>query len=576
MKTKTVVLILIVAVLAAAAGWFAARQWPAAPPSTPTGKNGRKVAYYQSAMHPWIKSDKPGKCTICGMELVPVYEGEKGFEAGEGVVALPSNSVTVLNVRSVPVRRAPLTRTLRVAGTIDDDDTRHRLLSAYVDGRIDRLFVNYVGAEVQEGQPLATFYSAMLLAAEREYQLLLRQQSKVSGAENAPLLAAATQRLRQYGLNERQIAALADKPPTNIHTELLAPVSGTVVARFVYEGQYVKEGERLFELADFSTMWFMFDAYERDLTWLRPGAKVSVTTPALPGRVFDAAVTFIDPNLNPTSRTARVRAEIPNPVVTRDGQSRRELLHKVYAEATVSVDIPESLAIPRSAVLSPGGRPVVYVDRGGAAYEQRAVKLGRAGDELWEITDGLREGEMVVVNGNLLIDAQAQLNQSVQAPVPVAAPDGARLTDAQRSVAHELLKVVAALGSALAADKLEDFNREAAHLHTAAPALVQAFAGVAEWANPVGQINAVAHISNAADLKAARKAFAPLSLAAVDFAQRLRLREADFASLKVYLCPMTEDAFPGAPKRGTWLQLAPPLRNPYFGSEMLECGQEVK
>src|SRR5262245_58803426 len=152
MKLKLIILIGAVAVVAAAAGWFAARRGSHRP--TPAAeKGGRKVAYYQSSMHPWIKSDKPGKCTICGMDLVPVYEGEKGFFTAEGLVTLSSNSITVLNVRSVPVRRAPLKRTLRVAGTIDDDDTRHRLLSAYVDGRVDRLFVNYNGAEVQEGQP---------------------------------------------------------------------------------------------------------------------------------------------------------------------------------------------------------------------------------------------------------------------------------------------------------------------------------------------------------------------------------------------------------------------------------------
>jgi len=183
---------------------------------------------------------------------------------------------------------------------IEEDDTRHRLLSAYVDGRIDKLAVNYVGAEVEQGQPLATLYSTMLLTAQREYLSTVRQKEAAASAElrtlDEQLLASAAQRLRQLGLSDQQIQALPQKKELGLHTDILAPISGTVVARYVYEGQYVKEGEKLFEIADFSTLWFQFDAYERDLAWLRIGAKVDVTTPAAPGAVFSGAITFIDPN----------------------------------------------------------------------------------------------------------------------------------------------------------------------------------------------------------------------------------------------------------------------------------------
>src|SRR6266536_437897 len=221
MKTKSVLFVLFFAALSGAAGWFAARHWPVKPPETPSG--GRRILYYQSAMHPWIKSDKPGKCTICGMDLVPVYEGETGFDVGAGLVALSSNSITVINVQTDQVRRRPLRRTLRVAGTIEEDDTRHRILSAYVDGRIDRLFVNYVGAEVIENQPLATIYSPMLLNAEREYVLLLAQPTDSATPDGARhgLLEAASLRLKRLGLNEGQIAALPRKPESELHTEIL-------------------------------------------------------------------------------------------------------------------------------------------------------------------------------------------------------------------------------------------------------------------------------------------------------------------------------------------------------------------
>lgn len=423
MNAKLPLAFLAIAALAAAGGWFAANHFRSAhnhSAAAKTESSGRKVLYYQSAMHPWVKADKPGKCTVCGMDLVPVYEGQKGYELAAGTVSLGSNAIQAIHLQTVAARRLPLTRTLRVAGTIDDNDAKHRRLSAYVEGRIEKLHVNFVGAEVKEGEPLATFYSPMLLNAEREYALLFRQSQAAHTyaltAEHKRLLAAAEQRLSRYGLTAAQIAKLPFKSETNHLSEILAPVSGTVVTREIYEGQFVKEGDKLFELADFFTMWFQFDLYERDFAWVRIGQEVEITVPSVPGKKFNATVSFIDPNLNDMTRSARVRVELQNPLITVQGRARRELLHKTYAEAIVKLDTPEVLALPRSAVLHTGDRAVVYVDKGGGAYEQRRVKLGRAGDEHWEILDGVKEGERIVTTGNLLIDGQAQLNSQATEP----------------------------------------------------------------------------------------------------------------------------------------------------------------
>src|SRR5688572_21517195 len=357
MKAKTFVLIVIVAAIAATGGWFAARHQHR-PEEAAVGSEGK---VYSCSMHPQIRSNKPGKCPICGMALAPIGTGQA---PSDGSIMLSSNVINVLHVQTERVQRGTLVKTLRVAGTIDDDATRHRFVSAYVDGRIDRLFVNYTGAEVVQGQPLATFYSPMLLAAEQEYALLLAQRTNsVLQAEHDRLLAAAEQRLRRLGLTEPQIREIGKKPATNLHTQILAPVSGTVVQRFAYEGQYVKEGDKLFEIADFATMWFIFDAYERDLTWLARGQMVDVTTPSVPGKVYRAPITFTDPNLTEMTPSATVRVEIENPVITHDGRSRRELLHKTYAEGTLKVEIPELLTILRSAVIALGRSPIVYVEK---------------------------------------------------------------------------------------------------------------------------------------------------------------------------------------------------------------------
>ena len=160
--------------------------------ATAKGGKERKVLYYQSAMHPWIKSDKPGRCTICGMELTPVYEGEAGLDAGGDMISLSESSIRVLNVQTTETKTQALTKTLTVAGTIDDDDARHRVLSAYIPGRIEKLHVSYVGAEVKAGEPLAEFYSPMLLQTEREYRA-------IASSTNSDLRAAVVSRLRQVG-----------------------------------------------------------------------------------------------------------------------------------------------------------------------------------------------------------------------------------------------------------------------------------------------------------------------------------------------------------------------------------------
>jgi len=190
-------------------------------------------------------------------------------------------------------------------------------------------------------------------------QKLPPDTSDVLEQERARLIDAAAQRLKRLGYTDAQLAALSKKDAADARTEVVAPMTGTVVMRNVYEGQYVKEGDVLFEIADFNVMWFLFDAYERDLSWLRVGQEVEVATPALPGRVFKAPITFIDPNLEPMTRSTKVRVEIANPIVEEDGRKRRLLYHQLYADGVVKIATPETLAVPRTSVLSVG-EPVLY------------------------------------------------------------------------------------------------------------------------------------------------------------------------------------------------------------------------
>ena len=554
---KTPVIILLTLAIAVPATWFAA-QHSAAPAGTAAKDGSRKVLYYQSAMHPWVKSDRPGRCTICGMELTPVYEGEKGFDEGGGVVALSENMVRVLHVQTTAANRQPLTKTLSVAGMIDDNAKRHRLISAYVAGRVQKLHVNFIGAEVAEGQALADYYSPALLQAEREYRLLSGEMRK-----NVAF------RLIQMGLSAAQIEALPEKPADKLTTEILSPIGGTVVAQNVYEGQYVQEGERLLEIADFSTMWFLFLAYEQDLPWIKPGLKVDIRTPSHPGRTFTGSITFIDPNFDEATRSTKVRVELDNPII----EGRRLLLHRLYADGIVHLDAPEVLAVPRTAVIQTGAEAVVYVDEGKGVYSRRVVKLGRRGDEVVEVLAGLKEGDKVVTNGNLLMDGQAEMNRSFSASPSKAAP---ALSDAQRKAVENFIKAADAIAAALAKDDLAAFNKTGPDAMSVVESLSAAFADRADLADALKILNEARHLHAAADLDAARKMFLSFSTAAVAVLEPLRKGDKP-VEVEVFECPMVNKAVPDAPKKGKWLQLAgTEIRNPYFGAEMLDCGAKVK
>jgi Cu(I)/Ag(I) efflux system membrane fusion protein len=330
-------------------------------------------------MHPWIKSDKPGKCTICAMDLTPIYEGDKGFQAGDNLVVLSSNSITVLNVQSEEVRREPLTRSLRVAGTLEANETRRAILAAPAQGRVQSVGVDYAGLEVQEGQPLITLLSAELIQK--------RAYIRAANVQDARYTRDAT----------------SGEKTDPFSSVLPAPLSGTVIERAVSPGQYVLEGERLLTIVDPSVLWFRFDAYEGQLPWLEPGQKLEVMVAAVPGKVFPAVISFIDPSLNEATRTVKVRADIQNPVVsTNNGHPQRLLRFGMYAEGWVRATAAKVLAVPRSAVLFPGGAAYAYVDNGNGTYERRRVKVGRQGDGFWEVLHGLEEGERVVTSGNVL------------------------------------------------------------------------------------------------------------------------------------------------------------------------------
>ncbi|KXU37172.1 hypothetical protein AXK12_00020 [Cephaloticoccus capnophilus] len=540
---------------------------PLAPPALAAAKQ-----IYQSPMHPWITSDKPGRCTICGMPLVlvtldddPAANPSTANDSASPLVTLSATQHSVSGIQTAPVIRGTLTRTLRVNGSIEDDETRHRILAARVPGRVETLHVNYVGAEVRAGEPLAVLYSPEVLTAQRNYLEHLRAGEAFAATDRA----AARERLLELGLTAAEIRALeTTHSATALHT-VRAPLSGTVVARAAYEGQYVSVNDTLFELCDLSQLWFIFDLYEPDLAWVSVGQEVEVSLLSLPGEVLRAPIAFIDPNLAPVTRTARARVVLDN--------AQGKLLRRQTATALLRAATPDRLLVPRTAVLQHRGEAIVFVEEAPRRYAARAVTLGQNGEGQVEILSGLAVGERVVTEGGLILDGQAQLaavNASHSAQPENAAssaqPDAPAqshisptpLNEATRTALLAAALAAADAAHALAADDLPGYQRTL-------PALRETSRAYSATHPDDELATLTSALAEGADLKQARDAFEPFSTALADLARAAQLHHGK-AGLHLFQCPMT-------PVLGTgrWLSRSAELRNPFFGELMLECGEQL-
>ena len=497
------------------------------------------------------------------MDLVTTNQpgGNGSTAADPNLVTLTPTSAAITGVQTAIVKRGPLIRTTRVAGVIADDETRHRILAARVPGRVEKLFVNYVGAEVTAGEPLVTIYSPELLTAQRVY---LERLKAGTSAYTQSERSATRERLLELGLTNEEITILEHtQEPTAILT-VRAPMTGTVVTRAAYEGQYVQTNDPLFEIGDFATMWFVFDAHESDLPWLQLGQQVEVATASRPGQILTAPIAFINPNLNAATRTVSVRVVLTN--------TDRTLLHEQTALGRVRIEQPDTLIVERRAVLQHSGAPIVYLEQANHRYIARAIQLGRIGDEFAEVLAGLAEGDRVVTEAALLLDSQAQLAHaatSTPANEIIATPSRVRdATPRKASAASSAHLITLALASAdgaaaLARDNLSAYQKSLPIIRSA---LTSYLANSGEdKRSPLADLA----LPDQTDLRLARRDFEPFSTALADLVREQRLPTHE--KIWIFECPMS-------PVLGTgrWLQRTAELKNPFFGSAMLRCGEEVK
>jgi Cu(I)/Ag(I) efflux system membrane fusion protein len=480
-KLFKIVAIVIVAFLA---GYFFKLFSQQSPPATdykhPSQQAAVEETVWTCSMHPQIRQPKPGKCPICFMDLIPIKVGSV-TDAGSRQLVVSEEAAKLMEIETATVQRKFVAVEVRMVGKIDFDETRVKNITAWVPGRIDRLYVDFTGITVNKGDHMVELYSPQLISAQAE----LLQELKAAGSINtessdlikrttSATLQAAREKLRLLGISNQQITEIENSGKPATHITIYSPMSGVVIQKNATEGMYVDTGMPIYTIADLSRLWVKLDAYESDLAWIRYGQDVEIITETYPGEIFKGKITFIDPILNDKTRTIKLRVNVDN--------SQGKLKPQMFVRAVVNSNIAEGgkvmapemagkwicpmhpdivkdtpgscdicgmdlvtteslgyvtaeepneapLVIPTSAPLITGKRAVVYVRLEGKdkpTFEGREIVLGPRAGDYYLVKEGLAEGEQVVTKGNFKIDSslQIQAKPSMMSPEGGAAPMG--------------------------------------------------------------------------------------------------------------------------------------------------------
>jgi multidrug efflux pump subunit AcrA (membrane-fusion protein) len=529
---------------------------------------GRRIEYYKSTMIPGEVSPNPGKDSM-GMDLVAVYN-----DAGSAANAIHIDSATVqrMNLKTGLVTRGPVLRELRTVGTIAYHEAGLRDITLKYEGWIEKLFVNTTWTAVKAGDPLFEIYSPDLYNAALNYLVALRAE----GAAGGPLTRASLARLQLFDLSAGYLAELGragEAPRTYVYR---APADGMVIDKMAVAGQMMKPGERIYRLADLSSVWVLAQIYEQDLAFVRVGQDATVRVTYGSERLIEGSVETLLPQVEEQTRTATARIVLPNP----DASLRPGMFVDVRFVAKLA---DAAVLVPDLAVLRSGEHNTVFIARDNGTFEPREVRLGvRSQGNFYEVLSGLAAGERVVVSGQFMLDSESQLRDAIQKMLQSSAADAgpaipvdekptavsqASTTPLQPGALTALTKLAFALADAsspLAADDLAGYREQLPVVTAALDAYFQADAHAAH--GPLARFKSGPPIST--DLESAQKEFAPFSTVVADLvrAQHIHHRE----SLHLFECPM-------APRigKGRWLQRDGDLKNPFFGSGMLTCGEEL-
>ena len=622
MKTRTILIVFVVIPLALgvvaasfAVGYFFA--------GSREQQEQEEEQVWTCSMDPQVRLFKPGKCPICGMDLIP--QKAEQDDGDRSVLRLTPYARKLAEIEVAPVERRFVAAEVRMVGKIRYDETRLGYVTARVPGRLDRLYVDFTGAAVKKGDEMVYIYSPELLTAQRELIEAIRAAEELKESDLASMRETALlfvddvrEKLRLWGLTKEQIDEIERRKKPADHTTIYAPMGGIVIHKDALEGMYVKTGTRIYTIADLSRVWVMLDAYETDLTWIKYAQDVEFTTQAYPGEVFTGKISFIDPFLTAEKRAVNVRVNAPNlegrlkpemfvhgivrarltadgavvaphlagkwispvhPKIVKDNPGVCDIcgtpLVRAEALGYAGEDAQPPLVIPASAPLITGKRAVVYVQVEEGEYELREVTLGPRAGDYYVVDKGLEEGDLVVVKGNFKIDSALQLRSKPSmmrpkggAPMAQHHAGPAKMLDTPEEFRKQLdgtFSEYFASQQALSRDEY-DGAREAtrkllASLDAVDMKVLEEDAHKAWMKELAGVRKSAQAMVSAGDIEKVRSGFATLSESMMVIAKKFGTGGEQ--TILRFHCPMAFD------NRGAdWLQSKPGTENPSFGSQM--------
>jgi Cu(I)/Ag(I) efflux system membrane fusion protein len=407
MKLKKIFIAILILAAIGIAGYFGWTKWIHPTGEKNSAASDSNIDFYHCGMHPWITSDKQGKCPICGMDLTPVYKNNA--KNTEGIVSIDPVMEQNIGVKTEMVTKRKLTHTIRTTGRVDYDETKQTVITTKFSGYIEKLYVDYTGKSIQQGQPLFEIYSPELVAAQQEYLQAIRYKGTMKSANDSTvnsgandLFQSAKKKLLYWDISPSQIKELEQSGNIKKTLTIYSPFSGVVVEKNIFEGMQVQAGVNLFKLADISKMWVYADVYENELSWVKSGEAVSIELPDNTGTTVKGKVSYIYPFIQDQTRTAKLRIEFSD----KNQLVKKDMYVTVNIIPTVSINV---IAVPEQSVIHSGNRDIIVMAMGKGKFMSMEVKLGALSDGYYEVIEGLKEGDVIVTSSQFLIDSESNL-----------------------------------------------------------------------------------------------------------------------------------------------------------------------
>ncbi len=533
---------------------------------------------YTCSMHPQIRQNEPGICPICEMDLTPLSDQINTEDPA--ILQMTPAAVKLAQIETIIVGSESLSsadKIIRLEGTVQVDERQVSSQTAHVGGRIDKINIGFTGSYVRKGQVVASIYSPELFSTGQELLTAYKNRETVPG-----LYPAVREKLKNWKLNDVQIQQILDSGKAPETIDIIAEESGYITSRRVSLGDYIEVGGIFYTLTNTSRIWAVFNAFESDLAFIRPGSKVTFQTPSLPGKTLLATISSIDPILDSGTRSVQIRALIGSEggLVKPGMIIRGELAVKEKPNQT------QSVIIPQSSVLWTGKRSVVYVqdpEQEIPTFNYREVELGDRVGNHYTILSGIEFGDRIVVKGAFAVDASAQLSNRLSMMnknVTVASPNApTQVQSFKDQMTDSLSKKLLQLADQylLLKDQLVNSNPNGAKAE-AEKIIIQieemnvsnlSEEAMSTWNIQVSAINEhVQKLIDSSDIEAQRKQFQFISDALITMMKSFGIYE---GSLFVQHCPM---AFDNA--GANWLSDEKAIRNPYFGDRMMKCGSVIE